>query len=155
MRALTIRQPWAWAIVHAGKRIENRTRGTSYRGPLLIHAAKGCTREEYEEAVYSMEVTGLVRRVAHATPGPPVVPPLCDMLRGGVVAVAGLVDVLPPTTGDGPRVSRWYIPGQYGLMLARVQPTLFAPCKGSLGLWTPDPAIVAAALGPERAKEPA
>lgn len=24
MRALTIRQPWAWAVIHAGKTVENR-----------------------------------------------------------------------------------------------------------------------------------
>jgi hypothetical protein len=39
MRALTIRQPWAWLIVHGHKDLENRTWCTSYRGPLLIHAA--------------------------------------------------------------------------------------------------------------------
>ena len=38
MKCLTICQPWAWAIVAAGKDVENRTRPTRYRGPLLIHA---------------------------------------------------------------------------------------------------------------------
>ena len=33
MKALTICQPWAWAILNANKRVE-------YRGPLLIHAGK-------------------------------------------------------------------------------------------------------------------
>jgi hypothetical protein len=40
VNALIIRQPWAWAVVYAGKDVENRTWQTSYRGPLLIHAAK-------------------------------------------------------------------------------------------------------------------
>jgi hypothetical protein len=40
MKALSIHQPWAWAILHAGKRVENRTWQTHYRGPLLIHASK-------------------------------------------------------------------------------------------------------------------
>jgi ASCH domain len=39
MLALTVRQPWAWAIIHAGKDVENRSWPTSYRGPLAIHAA--------------------------------------------------------------------------------------------------------------------
>lgn len=39
MLALTIRQPWAWAIIHAGKDVENRSWPTNYRGPLAIHAA--------------------------------------------------------------------------------------------------------------------
>jgi ASCH domain len=40
MKALSIHQPWAWAIFHAGKNVENRCWRTHYRGPLLIHAAK-------------------------------------------------------------------------------------------------------------------
>ena len=38
MKALTIRQPWADAIVHGTKRTENRTWKTTHRGPVLIHA---------------------------------------------------------------------------------------------------------------------
>lgn len=40
MKALSVKQPWAWAIIHAGKDIEKRTWRTDYRGPLLIHAGK-------------------------------------------------------------------------------------------------------------------
>ncbi|HET9893736.1 MAG TPA: ASCH domain-containing protein [Streptosporangiaceae bacterium] len=38
--ALTVHQPWAAAIMWAGKNVENRTWPTKYRGPLLIHAAR-------------------------------------------------------------------------------------------------------------------
>jgi hypothetical protein len=38
MKALTVQQPWAWAIIHGGKDVENRTQLWSYRGPLAIHA---------------------------------------------------------------------------------------------------------------------
>ena len=37
---LTVKQPWAWAIFHAGKNIENRVWKTDYRGDLYIHAGK-------------------------------------------------------------------------------------------------------------------
>lgn len=40
MKALTIHQPWAWAIAQGYKTIENRNWVTSYRGPLLIHAGR-------------------------------------------------------------------------------------------------------------------
>ncbi len=33
VRALTLRAPWAWAVLHAGKRVENRSRPWRYRGP--------------------------------------------------------------------------------------------------------------------------
>lgn len=41
MRILTVRQPWAWAIIHGGKDVENRVRNIAgdYRGPVLIHTA--------------------------------------------------------------------------------------------------------------------
>jgi hypothetical protein len=48
MKALSIRQPWAWLIIHAGKDIENREWRTSFRGPVLIHASKTMTRADYE-----------------------------------------------------------------------------------------------------------
>jgi hypothetical protein len=39
MKAISIQQPWAWALFH-GKPVENRTWRTDYRGDLLIHASK-------------------------------------------------------------------------------------------------------------------
>ena len=41
MKALTLTQPWATLVAIGAKRIETRSWSTSYRGPLLIHAAKG------------------------------------------------------------------------------------------------------------------
>src|SRR5690349_14904511 len=40
MKALTVQQPWAWAIIHGGKDVENRTQAWTYRGPLAIHAGQ-------------------------------------------------------------------------------------------------------------------
>lgn len=40
VKALSIRQPWASLIVAGIKDVENRTRATKHRGPVLIHAAK-------------------------------------------------------------------------------------------------------------------
>lgn len=39
--ALTIRQPWAWAIMAGLKRYENRTWKTRKLGPMIVHAAAG------------------------------------------------------------------------------------------------------------------
>lgn len=42
MRVLTVKQPWAWAIIHGGKDVENRVQSLGpYRGPVAIHAALG------------------------------------------------------------------------------------------------------------------
>jgi hypothetical protein len=40
MKELSIRQPWAWLIIAGHKDVENRSWTTTYRGPLLIHAAR-------------------------------------------------------------------------------------------------------------------
>lgn len=48
--ALSIRQPWAWLILHAGKDIENRSWKREYTGRILIHAGTTMTRGDYEES---------------------------------------------------------------------------------------------------------
>ncbi len=75
LRAVTVRQPWAWAIAHGHKKIENRTWAPDLQpGELLaIHAAdQAPTRSDLE----------LLARVL----GRPVPPP-AELPRGGVVAV--------------------------------------------------------------------
>jgi len=49
VKCLSVRQPWAWALLHAGKDVENRNWPTSYRGVLAIHAGKAFsfTRDEW------------------------------------------------------------------------------------------------------------
>jgi hypothetical protein len=138
MKTLSIRQPWAWAILHAGKRIENRDwrAAPSYRGPLLIHASKGCTHEEWRGAVHWMFDAGLL--------APGDVPPLSRLDRGGIVGVCDLVDVIlpggvyaskaypanPAHRADSP----WYV-GALGLVLDNVRPLSFLPLKGVLGFF--------------------
>jgi len=48
LRAITVRQPWAHAIIHLGKDVENRSRYTYYRDRILIHAGKHVDREGAE-----------------------------------------------------------------------------------------------------------
>lgn len=80
---LSIRQPWAWLIIHSHKDIENRTWGSSYRGPLLIHAGKGMTRQEYADARDFMNDIRIptIRLPAYE-----------ELARGGIVGTATLVD---------------------------------------------------------------
>lgn len=39
MKCLSVRQPWAWAIINGGKDVENRNWPTKFRGELAIHAS--------------------------------------------------------------------------------------------------------------------
>jgi len=40
MKVLSVKNPWAFLIIHYGKTIENRSRKTTYRGRIAIHASK-------------------------------------------------------------------------------------------------------------------
>jgi hypothetical protein len=50
IKAISIRQPWAWAIVTGEKDVENRSSHfpQRYRGPVLIHASKGSDPGDWE-----------------------------------------------------------------------------------------------------------
>jgi hypothetical protein len=64
---LSVRQPWAWAILN-GKDIENRDWSTTRRGRFLLHASKTCTRDEYEDvAMHHRNVGDLLRKPLRAS----------------------------------------------------------------------------------------
>lgn len=154
MRVLTVRQPWAWAIVHGGKDVENRTQAWSYRGPLAIHAGarlsergcmivpellaetRGCQVAEYlgEELVYGA-VIGVVDLVDVHT----------AIVYGTRDSVAELDCCESPWaetgyTEHGGRQRRDIV----HLELANPRPLATPiPAKGRLGLWTPDADILA------------
>lgn len=45
MKIISLWQPWSSLMALGAKRIETRSWGTSYRGPLVIHAAKAWNRD--------------------------------------------------------------------------------------------------------------
>lgn len=146
VRAITVRQPWAWAIAHGGKSIENRSRGTSYRGRLLIHAGFAWS----ERGAHDPRVSGAWDAIAAASPA--LIAGL--QTRGAVVAVAELVDVHPDAGCCRPWGESSYEEGAgrirttvHHLVLEDVIP-LAEPveCLGALGLWRPPAEVLAAAL---------
>ena len=85
MKALSIRQPWVYAILHLGKRVENRTWYTPFRGTFAIHAAKKWGRDEKEDLECFREE--IERRFE--APRPP-------LHLGYLVGTARLVDCVRP-----------------------------------------------------------
>lgn len=118
MRTLSIRQPWAWLIVHGHKAIENRDWTTAYRGEFLIHAGAGIVQRDYREiAAYLDAELGIL------------VPPFTDLdrvPRGGIVGVATLTGIV--TESDDP-----FFQGPFGWKLANATPVHFIAAKGQLG----------------------
>jgi hypothetical protein len=47
-RVLSVKNPWAYLIIHHGKDVENRRQQTKYWGRILIHASKGSDMYAYE-----------------------------------------------------------------------------------------------------------
>jgi hypothetical protein len=142
VKVLSLRQPWAWFVVHGGKRIENRVWNTGFRGEFLLHAAKGMTRDEYDSAKEMLhDVCGVASLVPYDLPSYDTIE------RGGIVGVARLVGVVRPRhewcSCDGgvpshypPDVEwRWHMREQYGFVLDRVRALPFTACKGSLGFF--------------------
>ena len=116
MKVLSIRQPWAWLIIHGGKDIENRTWHTKYRGRFLVHAAQGMTRKEYAAAADYAEALGVE------------VPAFEDLQRGGIIGSVELVDSVDHS--DSP----WYM-GEKAFVLRNPAPIQFTPMRGRLGFF--------------------
>lgn len=110
MRALSIRQPYAWLIVNGYKDIENRTWDTKYRGLFLVHT--GLTKAaDWREVWWYCEDHGIP------------LPEYAD--TGGIVGVANLVDVV--TEPNSP----WFS-GPYGYVLRDARSLPFREMKGRL-----------------------
>lgn len=122
MKAISIRQPWAWLIVQGHKPVENRQWPTRFRGPVLIHAAKGMTRDEYEDARSHAAHLGIT------------IPAFDELERGGIVGQATITDCID----DSP--SPWFF-GRYGFLLADPRPLPFRPVRGQLGFFEVEAAI--------------
>ena len=117
MKALSIRQPWAWLIVNGWKNIENREWATRFRGRFLVHASRGMTHDDWEACrIFVMGFSSVE------------LPQPNDLLRGGIVGEAVLLDCVRRHD------SEWFC-GTFGFVLAEAKPLPFDPCKGALGFF--------------------
>lgn len=117
MKALTVRNPWAWAIIHAGKRIENRTRRTHFRGRFYIHA--GIAVPDWRDVI------GCESRVGHRIDG-------MQFTSGALIGTAELVDCVYSDR----LVAPWGESYAWHWILDNVRPLKRPiPARGQLGLW--------------------
>lgn len=150
MRVLTVRQPWAWAIIHGGKGVENRSRNIAgdYRGPVAIHVSKtpACRIGEHlvgGDIDFERDRSGYLARSERFA-----WPYRLPWWEGHVIGVVDLWAVHPdrdnglccPKGGGA-----WGMRDHWHLCVTRPQPlALPIPAKGRLGLWRPDVALEAA-----------
>lgn len=117
VKALSIRQPWAWLIVNGHKDIENRCWKTHFRGKIYVHAAKGMTRSDY-----------LACEICCADIPGADLPPFETLERGGIVGTVEIVDCVDQDA------SPWFF-GEFGFVLKNPAPLPFRPLKGALGFF--------------------
>ena len=117
MKCISLRQPWAHLLCSGAKPIENRTWGTAYRGPVLIHAGRSVPSPEALSRLFSMPVR---------------------LTYGAIVGVAELVDVLHPRSPYRDSYARqpfteegfhWWVFERPRFL------TTPLPLPGRLGLW--------------------
>ena len=156
MKCLTVRQPWAWMIIHGGgffeplidgniqpgirygfKNVENRKWKTQYRGALLIHAAKAEIDEDddywiamkmYYEA--NRDSPGRTRQL----------PDYCAY--GAIIGRVNLVDIIR----DSP--SRWAFPDHWHWELDNPEPIQPIKYRGMPGLFNVPDDLFDAQCGP-------
>ena len=129
MKALSLKQPYAWLIANGFLQVDDRTWGTQYRGPMLIHASKGLYESYYD---YLKDITNI---------------PLPDKDKleyGGIVGVAKLVlccqpGNMPANIGREQRVHFGGVHDEYfGFLFEQATPLPLMPCRGKLGIFEVD-----------------
>jgi hypothetical protein len=120
-RAIAIRQPFAWAVIHAGKDVENRSAPGQFKSAvgqrILVHASKAMTADEYERGAKFMASIGV------QCPAPD------ELQFGGIVGSVLVVDIVSRHR------SPWFH-GPFALVLADPKPVRFRPARGQVGLFS-------------------
>lgn len=118
LRALSLKQPWAWLVVNGFKDIENRNWRTQHRGPLLIHASRSVdlltpTVEEEMETNYDVTIPD-------------------ELPLGGIIGVVDVIDCVRK------HPSKWKFKASWGWVLENPRRLPFRQCKGFVGLFRPN-----------------
>lgn len=148
MKALSLTQPYATLVALGAKRIETRGWGTTYRGPLAIHAARSVARVGGEAGFQQLCRQQPFARALATAGSPTEAGP--RLPRGAIVATAVLVDCLRISPFWPSLETAWFwelrapaeeafdlfSPGRYLWFLDQVQPLPTPlPARGALGLW--------------------
>lgn len=120
MKALSVKQPWAWALLN-GKPVENRGLRfpRNYFGPFLLHAAKKFDDEGYWWILSHRPELSLITHD---------IPSKSDFRRGGFVGKGTIWGYV--NEWDSP----WFC-GPVGVLVKDMEPIPFIKHPGQLGLF--------------------
>jgi activating signal cointegrator 1 len=138
MKTLTLTQPWASLVAMGQKKIETRSWRTNYKGPLLIHAAKGYPKSaqrmmnnpifyeafRFGKAIELWPEPGLPLGAIIAT---------CELIQ---CVRTSAVELWPDPISETERTFGDYSDGRWAWLLGNIKPLPKPiPAKGALGLW--------------------
>jgi len=119
VKAITLKRPWTWAILHGGKDIENRFWKPSQPLPFQLAIHVGLGFDPLADA-YIYDQCGRY-------------PDSHSVFRGSIIAVVTVHHLIAPARNP---VTKWHMPEQWGWMLKDLailpEPV---PCRGALSLW--------------------
>lgn len=172
IKALSVRQPWAWMVAAGYKTMETRKWSSNYVGPLLIHACGKFDKQAEEDyrAIFDYgkqhnDGLGLMERLAFRDSY--IYGGLQNQYgcryTGGIIALVSMLHCYHLTgcweDSDMRRRHLCYFPippgeSRYGFKLElkkRFDPPI--PCKGALSLWTPPDDVIAQLKGTQRPEQ--
>lgn len=129
IKALSLKQPYAWLIANGYLLVDDRTWGTHYRGPILIHASKGIYQEYYNYIKSNTDVP---------------IPAIEELGFGGIVGIAKLVlccrpAELPASISHQQRVHFGGVHQDcFGFLFEQATPLRLMSCAGKLGIFEVD-----------------
>ena len=97
---LSVRQPYAWAIIAGIKDVENRFWPTNIRGRIFIHAGKN--KDEFVEGMENLQRKGVKK-----------LPKEENLTFGAIIGSVEIVDCVER------HPSKWYAKGTIGFVLAK------------------------------------
>lgn len=119
MKAISIKQPWAWLIANGYKTVENRKWYTGHRGDILIHASK--SKKDLER---DLEYVRQVFKIGIDQD---------QLIFGQVLAVA---DLIACTKEPKDRIDQyWHDKGHFAWILRRIRQIDPFEVRGKLNLF--------------------
>lgn len=127
--ALAVRQPWAHAIIHLGKTLENRSRhAVSLGGMQAVVGQRICimASKTMRQLEYTLARDFMLDECGVLCPEPWL------LERGGIIGTVTVTDIVKESADP------WFM-GPCALVLAEPAPCPFVACSGELGMfrWKP------------------
>lgn len=130
LKALTLRQPFAWSIFHAGKDVENRIWPTRIRDTIAIHAVEQQPTGTYERSKEFIRSVLKKLGVRNAR-----IPSYERLDKGAIIGLVDIVDCVVESS------SKWF-EGPIGFVLANPRPLPCPiPCESKRRFFTVSPEV--------------